>query len=91
MILVFFLIVYVDCDCCMFCDGIIEYFGVDEVERLFKKYKWYVQINVWCGVDEVIKKWFFIFINYVQVFNWDYDSYMVIVMFINDFCVVICG
>lgn len=84
-------IAHVDRDRRTLRDGIIEYFGEDEAERLFKKHKRYAQINVWRGVDEVIKKWPLIFINHAQVPNWDYDSHMATVTPINDPRVAIRG
>ncbi|KAK4460648.1 hypothetical protein QBC42DRAFT_229060 [Cladorrhinum samala] len=77
-------IAHVDRDRHTLRDGIVEHFGRETAAELMSKYKRFAQINVWRGINDVVRSWPLAFVDHSKVPGWDYDTHMAVVEPRND-------
>jgi hypothetical protein len=63
---------------------VINNFGAEEAERLFKKYKRFAQVNIWRPIGQTVRRWPLLLIDCQKVPNWDYDTHLAKVHVDND-------
>lgn len=66
-------------------NGVRDVFGVEEGNRLMKKYKRFSQVNVWRGIGQTVNRWPLLFIDTDEVpGGFDYDKNLAKIFSAND-------